>query len=797
MLRSGPIAIFCLVLVAGCGDLTRIPSPPVPLSAISASAPGQQEDGDETTSPTGALRLLKAVAPGSLVTIHLPDIGGTLRRFKKTSLYRFFTAPAVKSFLGPVSINLAMIEGAGSTAEGERLLRAMRGAAVLAIEDIELDPAGKPTGIRLVAAVTVGGAVREAEKLLELVGMMAASAKGNRVEKGTLGHTPFTRIVVKQPQPMIIEFAIYQDALIFGIGRETATAAVTRLQTRGSDSLVDSPAFRSAMERCAGPHDAVRIHIDLNAVMSRFSSLVPEDVMHFLRVADLHKFRSATIVGRLEGKDIVLTSFFDSAGGKDFISSLLAANPVDRQFLSRIPGDATSFSLFAIDGPRILEHLRKSLRSEFVEKIEKGLAKMRKAGLDLEKDILRVFGPRCALVTLPHGEPDASGLDLIWNHILGTALIVDVRDPARARATLTKLPMADDSLRRRAYKVGGVDVVSYRVDVAQLPDELSPSYAYIDDFLLIAMCDRTMKRMLEPGSKETAARFRELLKDAPATVATLGYDNTGEGLGLMFGAIMTSLSRAQGDPASRSGVPPSAIRELTRDWNPTVSWTVADERGILMFTRSPTAGFGGMGGLTGLFILSSIAIPNFTVARRHTNENAALATLLDIHSAQQTFRANGVRDEDNDDEGEYGFIVELLGRRRPGDRRTRRMAPLVTGLAKQGRTYVSKGYYYRVYLPAEDGAPIGGHEKTSRLKQVDGDLAEAVMVVVAWPSSTSAGSRAFLMSASGTIHACEGAYVGKQAPPPDVLNQQRGNLASQVVSAKKARDGRTWVRVKD
>ena len=54
----------------------------------------------------------------------------------------------------------------------------------------------------------------------------------------------------------------------------------------------------------------------------------------------------------------------------------------------------------------------------------------------------------------------------------------------------------------------------------------------------------------------------------------------------------------------------------------------------------------------------------------------------------------------------------------------RRMAPLLTGFAKQGRTYVSKGYYYRIYLPAEDGSPVGGHEKGSRMKQVDGDLSD-------------------------------------------------------------------------
>lgn len=801
MLRTGLIAIVCLC-AAGCDDLTRVEPPPVPLSAVDSVMAGI--DGD-TEDPAGSpsMRLVRAIAPGSLVTLHVPDIDGTIRRFKKTSLYDLFTSPALSQFFTPMTSGFDMA-GSGGGIDGARLLRSMmRGEFIIALEDFELDHTGKPASARIVAAITVAGAVREAEKLIEFITMAMAATEGVRIEKGSVGQTPFTRVVAKKPEPIIVEFALVDEAIVVGIGRESATQAIERLQSKDKKSISDDPSFQRCMERCADPRDAVRVHVDIASVFQRFGRLIPEEALHFLRVAGIDKFRSLSVAFRLEGKDVVVSTFLDSPGGKDFLTSLLAANPVDRQFFSRIPKDASSFSIFALDGQRVLDHLRKNLRPKYLEALEAGLKAMRDDGVDLEQDILQVFGPRCALVTLPHGAPDAEPLEAIWNHILGTALIVDVHDPAAAQQTLAKLAKVD-SLRRRKYKVHDTDVVAYTVDVGQLPDELAPAYAYVDDFLVVALSDQTMARMLEPRRPDTADGFRDMFKKAPAMAAALSYDDTSRGLGLMVNAILAGLrSGMRSGLPNRAGVPDSipsfAWSGVSYGWNPSVSWTVADDGGIFMHTRSPTAGFGGMGGVTGLLLLGSIAIPNFTVARHQTNESAAMATLHQIRTAQQTFRANAVRDDDNDNDGEYGFLTELIGKRRPGDTRMRRGPPLVTGLKRDGKTYRSRGYYFRVYLPREDGSPVGGHEDEDRIKLVDGDLSEAVMVVAAWPVNSGTGARAFLMDADGEIYACEDefAYVGKKSPPPDVLRSQRNNLASARLDPSKARDGHVWVKVND
>ena len=217
-----------------------------------------------------------------------------------------------------------------------------------------------------------------------------------------------------------------------------------------------------------------------------------------------------------------------------------------------------------------------------------------------------------------------------------------------------------------------------------------------------------------------------------------------------------------------------------------------------MHTRSPTAGFGGLGGVTGLLTVAAVAIPNFTVARRTANEQAAVITLQALHVAQRTFRANVARDDDSDGEGEFGFLSELLGKRRKGDRKLRQRASLVSGFKRdKNGNFVSRGYHFRVYLPAEDGSPIGGHEKASRVRRVDGDLAEAVMVIVAWPiDNPGTGRHAYFMDAGGHIYVCsESRYGGDKAPPPDLLSSQAGNLASEPLptSKRRARDGQRWV----
>jgi hypothetical protein len=284
----------------------------------------------------------------------------------------------------------------------------------------------------------------------------------------------------------------------------------------------------------------------------------------------------------------------------------------------------------------------------------------------------------------------------------------------------------------------------------------------------------------------------------PETAVVVSYDDLQKGPGVFLESVLSGLPGGAPLPGERRRAGPSA--GVLRELGPSLSWTVADSQGVLTVTRSPTGGFGSLGGLGGLIMMAAIAVPNLQQARVETNESAAVSTLRAIHTAQQTFRSNALRDEDGDGEGEFGFLCELLAHARPGEKRARSATPLVSGgFQQQGRDFQRGGYRFRVYLPAEDGSPIGEHEKPARLQRVDGDLAESVVVVLAWPVSKGmSGHRAFYLDGEGRLFAClDGPYAGENAPPPDVMSSQEGNLASRPLrETERTRDDCRWARVR-
>jgi hypothetical protein len=795
-------ALILVVSIAGCGELTWVPPPPVPLSAL--EGPQAIATADKLMSGTQReVRLVRAIPDQALCAIHLPDIGSSIDRFKQTGLYAWLTHPEVQKQLGPTAelfgaMQLPSGSGGPGNIDVHRILKALKGEFILALQDIRVREDQPYPDVKVLAGITVSGAEREAEQLLELVDMLAANQPGVHVEKGTTATHGFSRIVGKTPHPWVVELALYHDALLAGYGRDTVTGALSRLENVEELSLADSIAFRTCMERCGDPRDAVRVYVDLATAWARYGKYLPREVRRVVQSLKLDDLRSLAVAVRFEGQDIGISTLIDSPGGNDVITQVLAAHTVDRQFLERIPTDANSFSLFALDGLRIIGILREILPDQMRRRFEDMLATLREDGLDLERDIFEVFGPRCAIVNVPTGHRDAAGLDFIWNQLLGTSLVFEVQDPAAAEQTLSRLPDETTFARRREVVLDGTRAWSYQFEREGMPSEFSICYALAGNYLIVAPSERTLSRMLRASSASMARQLGKLLKDVPETAVVVTYDRGRQELGLQLGAMMQSLARSMGAPEP----PAQATKRLAAlpPMGPSLSHTVADERGVFSFTRSPTAGIGSTGGLSGLAMVAAVAIPSMHAARLKANEGAAIASLRSIYTAQETFRTNVIRDLDQDGDGEYAFIGELLGNARPGEERTRAHRALMSGqwMRKNG-DFIRGGYRFRAYLPAEDGSPIGENEEPRRIKRVDGDLAEAVLVVVAWPVSRGiTGERAFFMDATGRIYACrEGGYTKDSAPPPDVLSSQSGNLASRPLRAgEMARDGNRWDRLR-
>jgi len=179
-------------------------------------------------------------------------------------------------------------------------------------------------------------------------------------------------------------------------------------------------------------------------------------------------------------------------------------------------------------------------------------------------------------------------------------------------------------------------------------------------------------------------------------------------------------------------------------------------------------------------IIASIAIPKLLSARVSANENAAIATLRSIASAQAQLESSCAIDTDADGGGEYGYFGELAG-----TAPLRVYDPLANDVALDANGQVldpsilptafgdtvldanaeavieRAGYYFKIYLPdATNGNDIAGIPETGAAgiggatngNFPDADNCEILWCCYAWPvEPESTGNRAFFINQEGDL----------------------------------------------
>jgi prepilin-type N-terminal cleavage/methylation domain-containing protein len=181
-------------------------------------------------------------------------------------------------------------------------------------------------------------------------------------------------------------------------------------------------------------------------------------------------------------------------------------------------------------------------------------------------------------------------------------------------------------------------------------------------------------------------------------------------------------------------------------------------------------------------IIASIAIPKLMSARISANENAAIATLRSIASAQAQLQSSCAIDTDADGGGEFGYFGELAGTAGlrfydgAADQADLDVAPLdpailptafgdVLNTLAGGECIVARaGYYFKMYLPdvtnagdiaglPEDGPDgVGGSAGTTF---PDPNNCEVLWACYAWPiEAESTGNRCFFINQEGDLLQC-------------------------------------------
>ena len=235
-------------------------------------------------------------------------------------------------------------------------------------------------------------------------------------------------------------------------------------------------------------------------------------------------------------------------------------------------------------------------------------------------------------------------------------------------------------------------------------------------------------------------------------------------------------------------------------------------------------------------VVASIAIPKLMSARISANENAAIATLRSIASAQAQIQSASAIDTDADGGGEYAYFGELAGVANlrffdpagPGqgigpDPLDPAILPTAFGdIQDDGNDGVVErsGYYFKMFLPDAGAAPIAGVPEEN---DVDGgsaaaaipgaDNCEILWSCYAWPvEAGSTGNRSFFINQEGdllqtlntganaaafydgfnTIPAFDAALSDESAAD---MSARLGITAMLVAAGNAANDANTWTVV--
>lgn len=195
------------------------------------------------------------------------------------------------------------------------------------------------------------------------------------------------------------------------------------------------------------------------------------------------------------------------------------------------------------------------------------------------------------------------------------------------------------------------------------------------------------------------------------------------------------------------------------------------------------------------------------------NESKVVMKLKEILAGVENFKNSAHVDQDEDGDGEYGFLPELAGTaplRTPqgkGDVTLRDRPYVDTSFGKvdEKGTVSYEGYLFRLYLPGAEEAVTSAPEVPAGDPAL-ADNQEVYFCLYAWPQNYGVtGKRAFFVNQDRVLYATKNEtrkYEGKNAPVPAAVYDRSNKLKENLMAAlgttetdKKPHDGETWYPV--
>ncbi len=717
-----------------------------------------------------ARSLYTRLSKDALLVVHIDDVSQLPDLFEASELGRLYrkseprdAAQQVRSLIEAGSADLR-----SRVAEFDALMEilpSLEGEAAISIsgvtaEALRASPSARPW------VVTVAYAAGDKADLIAkaaapLLARFAAAREWTLVEKTEPAWgceiSDGTFVLDLEREGDVFEFRFGGRA---AVGRELAAA---RKRAEGNSFYNSRLALDAASVEALGAQPLLEAHLQLTSLWEALHADGNRSDQRVLARTGMTQFFGASLeLGRTaHGLAEALT--LHSPAGIDLITHALTSQPLDLELARVLPAQLSNAGLYSFDGGRLIADLCLMIPSEAQGALMREISAFRlKAGIDIEKDLLGLFGPTIAVASNSWLE----GLDSTGN-FPAFLIACDLRDPDRAKRTLDALLLTcAESVREREQMLEGVRVRSLDFPLDGIGAQLDLHWCVVGGRLLAS----TRLDLIS----EALHGLRDQVVAHPGLRAAL--------------TRVDSNCFAVGFTGGESGTPDSTL--FGRRTSAGLEWTAGDGNAL----RST------MLALLSAGLFSSLAGPSLLERRMDDNERAAKANLIVVADAQAMACKNAVLDEDGDGRGEFLFLPELCAAEnlRGSD------GPLSDPWLDNGFEWVAPGigsedgYRYRIDLGAVSGGSVCSVAGLASAK-VAIDAAEKDFVVYAWPTDAGSGSQVFAFDSKTGLYcsnnrAADQHYLGERAPTagahwtePRPASDARRHLG---------RDGGIWLRLR-
>lgn len=504
--------------------------------------------------PRDGWNLESRVPSSALAMISIEDIAGMEAKFEKTAIAGLFREPEMQAFAKPIGEAIQqLMESEGNSPFGEatplvmRLLEQLghlRGQLALAV--LDFDPSqGMP---QLALSMDFGTHVGDFAAFLD--GMRKEiDPDGNAITSFQKDGRTWWQV---QDGPPITATTV--DTAFVVATDPTLLEGI--LAGAGESSMASSAHFSSVRTRCGGEQLAVYAYANVEAIVDRFGSEMPEEARRIANALGLDTLKAAAYGMAFAGDGFMDSFILHAPNASHGIVPLITMPEYQPRALARVPANAFYYEEGAVNFDQLLPNIRKlvaRVESNAVEGMDDFLKQMQShLGVDLETEILGAMaGGACTYMALP----ETGGL------YPELAIMLQVKEPAAFEKTFARLTNGiagavseegDVIASTRELDYRGQTLHLFEMQAARGDDVVpfTPTWTLLDDWLVLTLVPHTMKEIVLRGAMTTGGGlaeqedFKSLQRVRPAGAGELTYIDLQAIMNLLYDTAVPLLQTA-------------------------------------------------------------------------------------------------------------------------------------------------------------------------------------------------------------------------------------------------------------